>query len=42
MHQEVKYELRSRLALAVLDYARHFGVTEACREFNVARSTFYR
>lgn len=42
MHQEAKNELRIRLALAVLEYARHFGVTETCREFNVPRSTFYR
>ena len=42
MHQEAKNALRIRLALAVLEYARHFGVTEACREFNVPRSTFYR
>lgn len=42
MQQEVKDELRIRLALAVLEYARHFSVTEASREFNVPRSTFYR
>ena len=41
MHQEAKEELRIRLKLAVLEYAHHFGATTACREFNVARSTFY-
>lgn len=42
MHQEAQEELRIRLKLAVIEYADHFGVTEACREFNVPRSSFYR
>jgi transposase InsO family protein len=42
MHQEAREELSIRLKLTVLEYAKHFGVTEACREFNVPRSTFYR
>src|SRR5512134_1160846 len=42
MHPETREELRVRLKLAVLEYADHFGVTEACREFNVPRSSFYR
>ena len=41
MHQEAREELRVRFKLAVLEYAKHFGVTETCREFNIARSTFY-
>jgi len=42
MHPEAKEELRRRLKLTVLEYAKYVGVTEACREFNVPRSTFYR
>ena len=42
MHQEAREELSVRLKLTVLEYAKYFGVTEACREFNVPRSTFYR
>ena len=42
MHQEAKEELRVRLKLVVLELAHHFGVTKACREFNLPRSTFYR
>jgi transposase InsO family protein len=41
MHKEAREELRVRFKLAVLEYANHFGVTKACREFNVPRSTFY-
>lgn len=41
MHQEAREELRVRFKLTVLEYAHHVGVTKACREFNVARSTFY-
>jgi transposase InsO family protein len=41
MHKEAMEELRVRLKLVVLEYANHLGVTEACREFNVPRSTFY-
>jgi hypothetical protein len=37
MQQEAREELRIRFKLAVLEYAKHFGVTETCREFNVAR-----
>jgi transposase InsO family protein len=42
MHQEARAELRIRLKLTVLEYANHFGVIKACREFNIPRSTFYR
>ncbi len=42
MHKETREESRVRLKLIVLEHANHFGVTEACREFNVPRSTFYR
>ena len=42
MHPEAREELRSRLKLTVLEYATYFGATEACREFSVPRSLFYR
>ena len=42
MHPEAREELSLRLKLTVLEYAKYFGVTEACREFNVPRSSFYR
>jgi transposase len=42
MHKEAREELRIRLKLVVLEYAKHVGVVKACREFNVPRSTFYR
>jgi len=42
MHKEAQEELRVRLKLAVIEHAHYFGVTEACREFNVSRSSFYR
>jgi len=42
MHKDAREELGARLKLVVLEYANHFGVTKACREFNVPRSTFYR
>ena len=42
MHKEAKEELRVRFKLTVLEYANHLGVTKACRELNVPRSTFYR
>jgi transposase len=41
MRKEAREELRIRLKLVVLEHANHFGVTKACREFNVPRSTFY-
>ena len=41
MHQEAREELRVRFKLAVLELAHHVGVTKACREYNVAHSTFY-
>jgi transposase-like protein len=34
--------LRVRLKLVVLKFASHIGVTKACREFEVPRSSFYR
>jgi transposase InsO family protein len=42
MHPEAREELNLRLKLTVLEYAKYVSVTEACREFNVPRSTFYR
>ncbi len=41
MHKEAKEELRVRFKYVGLEYANHVGVTKTCREFNVARSTFY-
>ena len=41
MHKEAKEELRVRFKYVVLEYANHVGVTKACREFNVALSTYY-
>ena len=40
MHQEAGEELRVRPKLAVLDLAQYLGVANACREFNVPRSSF--
>lgn len=37
MHQEVRDEMRIRLALAVLEYAHHFGVAETCCDCNRLR-----
>ena len=42
MHPETKEELRVRLKLVVLDFSQDWGVTKACREFEVPRSSFYR
>jgi transposase InsO family protein len=42
MHKEAREELKVRLKLVVLEHADYFGVTKACREFNVPRSSFYR
>lgn len=42
MHKEAQEELRVRLKLVVLELAHDLGVTKACREFNVPRSSFYR
>ena len=42
MHPEAREELSLRLKLTVLEYAKYFRGTEACREFNVPRSSFYR
>lgn len=41
MHQEAREELRVRFKVVVLEYAKHVGVTTACGEFSVSRSTFY-
>lgn len=41
MHPEAKKELRARFKFIVLDHAKHAGVTKACREFEVPRSSFY-
>jgi transposase InsO family protein len=42
MHPEAKEALRVRFKLMVLEFAKHFSVTQTCKEFNVPRSTFYR
>ena len=42
MHPEAREELNIRFKLTVLEYAKYINVTDACREFNVPRSTFYR
>jgi len=41
MHPEARKELRARFKFVVLDYAKHVGVTKACKEFEVPRSSFY-
>ena len=41
MHPEATKEIKARFKLVVLDYAKHVGVTKACREFEVPRSSFY-
>jgi transposase InsO family protein len=41
MHPEAREELRIRFKLTVLEYAKYLGVTKACGEFNIPRSTFY-
>ena len=41
MHPEAKKELRARFKFIVLDQAKYGGVTKACREFEVPRSSFY-
>ncbi len=42
MHKETTEELRVRFSLTVLEIADQIGVTKACEEFDVPRSTFYR
>ncbi|HSG43347.1 MAG TPA: helix-turn-helix domain-containing protein [Anaerolineales bacterium] len=42
MHPESRKEIRTRFKFVVLDSASYSGVMEACREFDVPRSTFYR
>ncbi len=42
MHKDAKEELRVRLKLTVLEYAKHYSVTKTCKEFNVPRSSYYR
>ena len=42
MHPEAEEELRVRLKLVILEFAQDWGVTKACREFEVPRSSFYR
>ncbi len=41
MHKEAREELHLRFKLLVLEWSTHFGPTEACQEFEVAKSTFY-
>ena len=41
MHPEAREELRIRFKNAVLELGAHLGVTKACREFGVAKSTYY-
>ena len=42
MNKKDREELDVRFKIVVLDFADAFSVTKSCREFNVARSTFYR
>ncbi len=42
MQKEAQEELSVRIKLAVIELANHISVTEACRELNVPRSSFYR
>ena len=41
MHKEAEEELKVRFKFVVLEYANLIGVTKACKEFDVPRSTFY-
>ena len=41
MHKEAQEELSVRIKLAVIELANHISVSEACRELNVPRSSFY-
>ncbi|GEM_PF-1956923 len=41
MHPEAREELRVRFKVTILEYAKVIGVSKTCREFDVARSTFY-
>jgi hypothetical protein len=42
MHKEAREELRVRLKLIVLVLAPDLGVTKACQEFNMPRTSFSR
>ena len=42
MHKEAREELSVRFKLVVIELAIDLGVTKACREFDVPRSSFYR
>ena len=42
MHKEAQEEFSVRIKLAVIGLANHISVSEACRELNVPRSSFYR
>ncbi len=42
MHKEAQEELRVRLKWVVLELAIDLGVTKACREFVIPRSSYYR
>jgi len=41
MHKEAREELMVTFKVAILEYVKHFGVTETCQELNIPRSTFY-
>ena len=41
MNKEAMDELRFRYKLMILKYAKQFGPTETCREFEIPRSSFY-
>jgi len=41
MHPEAKEQLRVWFKLNVLEYGKILGATEACKDFNVARSSYY-
>ena len=41
MYKEAREEICLRFKLLVLEWSTHFGPTKTCREFEVAKSTFY-
>ena len=41
MHPEAKEQIRVWFKFNVLEYGKIFGATEACKDFNVARSSYY-
>jgi transposase-like protein len=41
MNKNITDELHVKFKIAVIEYACVAGITQACREFEVSRSTFY-